>query len=140
VNEAQTYIRNLWLAGLGVVAEVEAESRTLFDGLVEKGRPVEERQKRTAQAVTEHTATALRELGQLVQDTVEYESKSLMKRLGLATRDDFSALSSRLETLSSKIDEVAARRKVDAAEAAEAAETDEPVILAADGTPVTVEG
>lgn len=134
MNEAQTYIRNLWLAGLGAVVEVDSESRGLFRQLVERGRPVEERQKRAAQAVTEHTAMALRELGQLVQDTVEYESKSLMKRLGLATRDDFSSLSSQLETLSKKIDEVAARRKVDAAE------TDEPVILAADGTPVTVEG
>lgn len=132
--EAQTYIRNLWLAGLGAVVEVETESRGLFRKLVERGRPVEERQKRAAQAVTEHTEVALRELGQLVQDTVEYESKSLMRRLGLATRDDFSALSTRLETLSRKIDEVAARQKVDAAE------MDEPVILAADGTPVTVEG
>ncbi len=132
--EAQTYIRNLWLAGLGAVVEVEAEGRGLFRQLVERGRPVKERQKRAAQAVTEHTEVALRELGQLVQDTVEYESKNLMKRLGLATRDDFSVLSTRLETLSRKIDEVAARRKVDAAE------TDEPVILAADGTPVTVEG
>lgn len=132
--EAQTYIRNLWLAGLGAVVEVETESRGLFRQLVERGRPVEERQKRAAQAVTEHTEVALRELGQLVQDTVEYESKSLMRRLGLATRDDFSALSTRLETLSRKIDEVAARQKVDAAE------MDEPVILAADGTPVTVEG
>lgn len=140
MNEAQTYIRNLWLAGLGAVVEAGTESRGLFRQLVERGRPVEERQKRAAQAVTEHTAMALRELGQLVQDTVEYESKSLMKRFGLATRDDFTVLSTRLETLSRKIDEVAARRKVDAAEAAEAAETDEPVILAADGTPVTVEG
>jgi len=135
MNEAQTYIRNLWLAGLGIVAtaaEAEAESRELFDGLVEKGRPVEERQKRVVQAVTERTEGALREWGQLVQDTVEYERKNLLQRLGLATRDDFQVLSSRLETLSSKIDDVMARRQVDAAE------TDEPVILAADGTPVAV--
>ncbi len=132
--EAQTYIRNLWLAGLGAVAEVETESRGLFRQLVERGRPVEERQKRAAQAAAERTEAALRELRKLVEDTAEYESKNLMKRLGLATRDDFSVLSTRLETLSRKIDEVAARQKVDAAE------MDEPVILAADGTPIAVEG
>ena len=105
------------------IAAVRAEAEPLADG-ADAG---------TTRRVAGR-AMARREMGKLVQDTVEYESKNLMKRLGLATRDDFTVLSTRLETLSGKIDEVVARRKVDAAE------TDEPVLLAADGTPVAVNG
>src|SRR5437588_119900 len=37
--------RNLWLAGLGAVAEAGEEGRGLFDRLVERGRPLDARQR-----------------------------------------------------------------------------------------------
>ena len=120
--------RSLWLAGLGAVAEAEEEGRGLFDRLVERGRPVEERRKQAAGAVADRAQRTARELGKLVQDTVAYESRGMLERLNVMTREDVKILSARLETLSQKIDEYAARR--DAAGAAV-----KPATRAATGTP-----
>jgi len=107
--------RSLWLAGLGAIAEVEEEGRGLFDRLVERGRPLEERQKKTAEAVAQRARKRARELGKLLQDTVAYESRGMLKRLNVMTREDVKSLSARLETLSKKLDEYAARREAGAA-------------------------
>lgn len=108
--------RNLWLAGLGAVAEVEEGTLSLFDRLVEKGRPMEARQKKAAEAVADKAKGTVMGLSQLVQDTVEYESRQMLKRLNVMTREDVKLLSARLSTLSAKLDEYAARREAAAIE------------------------
>ncbi len=108
--------RSLWLAGLGAAAEVEEGGRELFGRLVERGRPLEQRQKKAAEAVADRAQRTAREMGKLLQDTVEYEGRGMLKRLNVMTREDVKVLSARLETLSKQIDEYAARR--DAASAA----------------------
>ncbi len=108
--------RSLWLAGLGVVAEVEEGTQTLFGRLIAKGRPVEERQKKAVEAMAEKAKGTATGFTQLVQDTVEYESRQMLKRLNVMTREDVKILSSRLETLSRKIDEYAVRRSAAAIE------------------------
>lgn len=115
--------RSLWLAGLGAVAEVEEEGRELFDRLVKRGRPLEKRQKKAAKSVAERAQRTARELGKLVQDTVAYESRGMLKRLNVMTSEDVKVLSVRLETLSKKIDEYAARREVSVAAAKPARKT-----------------
>lgn len=106
--------RSLWLAGLGAVAEVEEGGRDLFGRLVERGRPLGQRlgqrQKKAAEAVADRAQRTAREMGKLLQDTVEYESRGMLKRLNVMTREDVKVLSARLETLSKEIDEYAARR------------------------------
>jgi poly(hydroxyalkanoate) granule-associated protein len=102
--------RNLWLAGLGAVVEVEEGSRDLFDRLVERGRPVETSQRKALDKAGHQTQKAFRELGKLVQDTMEYETKGVLKRFGMMTREDVRALSTRLETLARKIDELSVRQ------------------------------
>jgi poly(hydroxyalkanoate) granule-associated protein len=113
--------RNLWLAGLGAVAEVEEGSRGLFDHLVKRGRPFEKKQRKALEKVGDKTNETVRELGKLVQDTMEYETKGVLKKLGLLTRDDVKILAARLDTLSKKIDELSARQ-----------ETPHPVIVTPD--------
>ncbi|HEV7785639.1 MAG TPA: phasin family protein [Thermoanaerobaculia bacterium] len=103
--------RNLWLAGLGAAAEVEEGSRGLFDRLVERGIPVEGKQKKLAETVTERAGKAARSLSKLVEETVEFESRGMLKRLNLMTREDVKILSARLETLSKKIHEYAVRHE-----------------------------
>jgi poly(hydroxyalkanoate) granule-associated protein len=102
--------RNLWLAGVGAVAEVTDAGMETFDRLVELGRPVEEKGKQVVQKVTGRATQTVREAGKLVQDTVEYESRGMLKRLNVMTREDVKALSSRLNSLSKKVDEAVARR------------------------------
>jgi poly(hydroxyalkanoate) granule-associated protein len=103
--------RSLWLAGVGAVAEVSEAGRETFDRLVERGKPVEEKQKQRVQAVTDRATRTVREAGKLVQDTVEYESRGVLKRLNVMTREDVKVLASRLSSLSRKVDEAVARRQ-----------------------------
>ena len=103
--------RNLWLAGLGAVAGVEEGTRDLFDRLIERGRPFEERQKKAAEAVANRANRTAQGLSQLVQDTVEFESREMLKRFNVMTREDVKLLAARLETLTKKVDEYAARKE-----------------------------
>jgi poly(hydroxyalkanoate) granule-associated protein len=123
--------RNLWLAGLGAVAEVEEGGRELFGHLVERGRPVEGKQKKLAETlagtITDRATKAARDLGKLVEETVEFESRGMLKKLNLMTREDVKILTARLESLSKKLDEYAVRRETAAIEI--------PVILNAAGEP-----
>jgi poly(hydroxyalkanoate) granule-associated protein len=100
--------RNLWLAGLGAVSEIERESRGVFDRLVERGRPLAASQKQTVSELSDKAAGSVRELGKLVGDTVEYEMKGILRRMGMMTYEDVQALAARLESLSRKLDEIAA--------------------------------
>jgi poly(hydroxyalkanoate) granule-associated protein len=122
--------RQLWLAGLGAVLEIEEGSRkvlrqveakgaTTFDRLVERGRPLGERQKRAVEDLGERAGETVRDAagragekvrdaGKLLGDTAEYEVKGLLRKIGLMTYDDVQALAARLESLSQKIDQLAA--------------------------------
>lgn len=124
MNEAQTTAtgsigrellhagRNLLLAGIGAVVEVDNASLRLFDRLVERGRPLEERQRRAAEALANRANGAIHEAGKLFQDTVEYEARQVLKKVGVLTRDDLKVLSARLDVLDRQIDEYAAAREV----------------------------
>jgi len=102
--------RNLWLAGVGAVAEVTEGGMGVFDHLVERGRPVEQKQKQMVAAVTDRATRTVREAQRLVEDTVEFESRGVLKRLNVMTREDVKILSARIETLSKKVDEAVVRR------------------------------
>jgi poly(hydroxyalkanoate) granule-associated protein len=104
--------RNLLLAGIGAVAEVDKASLRLFDRLVERGRPLEERQRRAAEALANRASGAMHEAGKLLQDTVEYEARQVLKKVGILTRDDLKVLSARLDVLARQLDEYAAAREV----------------------------
>jgi polyhydroxyalkanoate synthesis regulator phasin len=79
-----------------------------FDEMVERGRPVEARQRQALAEIGERTGSTVREMKKLAEDTVEYESKALLKRLGLMTRDDVKLLAARIDTLAVKVDELVA--------------------------------
>lgn len=141
-HDLRTAGRNLWLAGLGAVArtvDADRASRVQFDRLVEKGRPVEERGRETVDGWRERTGETVREFGQLVRDTVEYESKGLLKRFGIATRDDFKVLSNRLDVLARNVDELVARWKIERAETMSPAVPAEIILTTATGTPIAKE-
>ncbi len=100
--------RNLWLAGLGAVAEVEEGGRQLFDRLVERGRPVEGKLEEKLEGTQKKLAETV---GQRVEKAVELESRGVLERLNLMTREDVRILAARLESLSQQIDEYAVRRE-----------------------------
>ncbi|HKH44356.1 MAG TPA: phasin family protein [Thermoanaerobaculia bacterium] len=79
-----------------------------FDRLVERGRPVDERQRRAFGEIEERTGATVREMKKLFEDTVQYESKNVLRRLGLMTRDDVQVLAARIDSLAVKVDELVA--------------------------------
>ena len=109
--------KSLVLAGVGAVAEAREGSAELFDRLVERGKPLEAKRKQATGAVVERVTKAVRGAGKLVQDTVEFESRGLLKRMNVMTHEDVKVLSARVTTLSKKVDEVVARRHAPTAEA-----------------------
>ncbi len=107
--------RKLWLAGLGAIGEVvdlDKASQRRIDRWAERGRPVDERGRKTLEEVGQRAGSALREIGKLLQDTVEYESTTLLKKIGVMTREDVKLLSARIDSLSRQIDEYAAARSL----------------------------
>lgn len=129
--------RSLWLAGLGAVAEVEKGGRGLFDRLVERGRPMEDRQRKAMEGLGDRTGETVREMRKLLQESVEYEGKGVLKKLGVLTRDDLKLLAARIDTLALKIEELAAQRQIAATSAFPVKATQEPAaVKAAAKTPV----
>jgi polyhydroxyalkanoate synthesis regulator phasin len=116
--------RTLWFASLGAIIEADQASQRLIDRLVERGRPLDERQRKTVEAFTDRANGAMREAGKLFQDTVEYEGKQVLRKMGVLTRDDLRTLGARLDILSKQIDEYAAAKAVD-----------EPIIIIPGNTP-----
>lgn len=93
-----------------------------FDSLVERGRPIDERQRRALEEVGERTGATVREMKKLFEDTVQYESKTLLMRLGLMTRDDVKVLAARIDSLAAKVDELVASYEIAAIEPTDTAE------------------
>ncbi|HEY0784135.1 MAG TPA: phasin family protein [Thermoanaerobaculia bacterium] len=108
-NDAPVNGRNLWLAGLGAAAAVTEQGRKLFDGLVERGRPLAKRQGEIAAQMGDKAAAAVQDAVKLVRETIEHETKAAVKRLDLLTHSDVQQLSARLEALAQRLDEVAAK-------------------------------
>lgn len=116
--------RTLLRAGIGAVVEADEASQRLFDRLVERGRPLDERQRKAAEAFADRASGAMREAGQLFQDTIEYEARQVLKKVGVLTRDDVRTMAARLDLLERQIDEYAAAHAV--------AESTERVIITPD--------
>lgn len=105
-NDLSEAGRNVLLAGMGAVAQVEKEGRELFDTLVERGRKMETRQFKALDRTVARTGERMREMSERVQERVEEGAKGVLHRLGLPTRGDLENLSTRLAALSQKIDRV----------------------------------
>ncbi len=112
--------RQLWLAGLGVLALVGKAAKAggqAFDRLVEQGKEVEPAVTRRYQKVREEVGGAIgglenkvREVGAKVRSAAgpaesELDQKVLaaLERLGIPTREDIRALTDRVEALLNRL-------------------------------------
>jgi poly(hydroxyalkanoate) granule-associated protein len=102
--------RNIWLAGLGVVARVEEEGKDLLETLVERGRKVEKQQFKTLDRTVSRTSDGLKEWSDRVQENVQKGMEEALHRFGLPSRHDLDRLSARINTLSKKVDHFVAER------------------------------
>jgi len=98
--------RNVWLAGLGVVAYADEEARTLYGKLVDKGETFEKSEKnvvgRKLSDVTDTAKKMTDEAGEKVQGVVH----TVMHRAGVPTSDEIHTLIQRVETLTAKVEKI----------------------------------
>jgi poly(hydroxyalkanoate) granule-associated protein len=99
--------RKLWLAGLGLLgelADLDAASRRWADGLVERGRPLAERQRRAADRLADRANTRLAGAGRRLEAEARERAAATLVRLGVPARQDVERLSALLATLEARID------------------------------------
>ena len=92
--------RNVFLAGLGLVASTEQQARKVFDELVDKGEEFEKDEKK----LIARASREAKELGQRVERQVNSTVKSTLHRAGAPSRDEIQELSSRVEALTEKVE------------------------------------
>ena len=102
VDEARNAGRNAYLAGLGVYATAEEETKGFFDRLVEKGEKYEDEKG----SFTQRAADQVRKTGQKVEDRVESTVSETLNRVGVPSRDEIRTLIERVEKLTQKVDEI----------------------------------
>lgn len=95
--------RQVWLAGLGLMAVAEEKGRETFDTLIEKGQGKDVEKTIVGKVInqaSEQMATVTKKVEGTVQDT----SKAVLHRFGMPTHDEIEALIARVETLTAKVE------------------------------------
>ncbi len=103
--------RSIWLAGLGVVAQAGEEGREVFDDLVKRGKKAEHRQFQAIDRTVARTSETMKDWSERLQEGLEDGMRGVLQRVGLPTRQDLSRLSTRLDALTRKVDQLQAERR-----------------------------
>jgi len=98
--------RNVWLAGLGVVAYAEEETRGLFARLVDKGQSFEKSERNVVARKVDEVADKAKEMGKNVGERVQGGFQTVLHRAGVPTSDEIHTLIQRVETLTSKVEKM----------------------------------
>jgi poly(hydroxyalkanoate) granule-associated protein len=112
----------IWLAGLGAFAKAQGEGAKAFDTLVEAGKEIEEKSRKTAEekvmAVSSKATETWDKLEQVFQDRVSRALNSL----GVPSNKDLADLNKRIDDLNKSVSELLKKStpKAPAAQAAKA--------------------
>lgn len=110
IDRAGRIGRDVYLAGLGAVAATGERGRTLFDELVREGEKIASRDLskplREAAEPLRRAGDRLKTFGGKVETKVERGVQVSLERLGVPSRREIQQLTSRIETLSAKIDRI----------------------------------
>ena len=92
--------RRVWLAGLGVLSTVEVETQHLFTELVERGKKVESRGKKSWTKTRKEIESTTDELG----DKIDHSVSEVLQRLGVPSRSQVEELTDRVEKLTGQVE------------------------------------
>lgn len=108
--------RNVWLAGLGVVAEAETQGKELFETLVKKGETFEARYKKGIDETVDNAGERLKKARSWVETRTDKSLEGVtdaftraLHRFGVPTREDIRTLSERVEQLTRKVESINAQ-------------------------------
>lgn len=124
VNQVRNQAQDLWMAGLGVIANAQDQGARVVDTLRERSRDLQGRVAETADTLkdqmeervaklreaelAERVSARLNKLGQIV----ETRTADALGRAGVATKKDVQSLSRRVAKLGAEVEKLAALRKV----------------------------
>jgi polyhydroxyalkanoate synthesis regulator phasin len=97
--------KSVLFAGLGVAVSTEQRAREVFDEMVNKGKAYENDDASLLSRATHEASEFGQRLEQQVQETVN----ATLKRAGVPSRDEIRQLTTRVEALTKKLDELAAK-------------------------------
>jgi|GEM_PF-5291664 poly(hydroxyalkanoate) granule-associated protein len=108
--------RNVWLAGLGVVAEAETQGKDLFENLVKKGETFEARYKKGLDETVDNAGERLKKAREWFETKTDRSLGGAsdvftraLHRFGVPTHEDIRTLSQRVETLTEKVEAIGAK-------------------------------
>ena len=96
--------RNVWLAGLGVVATAEEQARDVYDRMVTKGEEFENRDDSTLGKVVDKTTDRVKTLGRNVEEGVQKSVATVLHRVGIPSQKEIHTLIDRVEELTKKVE------------------------------------
>lgn len=95
--------RDMWLAGLGAVATVEEETRSVFRTLVDKGKAYEAHDTMIERAAGQ-AAERVRGLRKRMESGFQDTSQAMLHRIGVPSHTEIETLISRVEQLTAKVE------------------------------------
>lgn len=121
IDTANTRLRELWMAGLGAVSQIQEKSESTFNALIEDGKKL---QKKTVNTVEKQTQSVRKDVGSRYDSIKSSVSKridslgnvfenrvaSVLARFDIPTAEDVKQLTLRVEALNKQIKTMKARK------------------------------
>ncbi len=114
--------QQVWLAGLGALAKAQEEGGRAFESLVEAGEELEIRTRDLARQAADEVKERTRSAGESAQENADRFEQVLEKRLaksldkfGVPSKDQFDALSQRLDELAESVETLGTPKKAKSA-------------------------
>lgn len=120
-EDLYTTTRNLWLASLGVVSTVSEEGIHWFDELVERGKEMETKSKKS---LTKTRKDIEKEIESTTDELTEKLDKSVadvLQRMGVPSRSQVEDLTDRVEKLTGQVERLVKQPRKPAARKPKAA-------------------
>jgi len=121
IDTANVRIRELWMAGLGAVSQIQDQSESTFNSLIQDGKKL---QKKTANKIEKQTDSVRKDVGNRY-DTIKssvskridslgnvFENRvaSVLARFDIPTAVDVKQLTLRVEALNKQVKAIKARK------------------------------
>lgn len=96
--------KDVFMAGLGIVATIEEQGRQTFETLVEKGKKFEASDKTAISKTLQDARGKMMDFGKRIEDGVTGTTEAVLHRFGMPSHGEVQALITRVEQLTAKVE------------------------------------
>lgn len=114
--DPMAFADSVWFAGLGVVALARTEGAKVLTMLIEQGEHLEKQGlgpkgfAKSATGAIDRVTTSAKDMYEQFQEALDEQVVAALHRLGLPTREEIAALSTRIDELAAAIETLRVRR------------------------------